>query len=70
MCAGAISHARIRRLYFAAYDAKGGAVENGVRFFSQPTCLHKPEIYGGLREHEASTLLQNFFTPLRAKPSS
>ena len=53
MCAGAISHARIRRLYFAASDAKGGAVEHGPRFFSQPTCFHAPEVFGGIREREA-----------------
>ena len=50
MCAGAISHARLRRLYFAAADPKGGAVEHGPRFFAQPTCLHAPEVYGGIRE--------------------
>ncbi len=61
MCAGAISHARLRRLYFAAPDPKGGAVEHGPRFFSQPTCLHAPEIYGGIRESEAAALLRDFF---------
>jgi tRNA(adenine34) deaminase len=65
MCAGAISHARLRRLYFAAYDRKGGAVENGPRFFSQPTCLHAPEVYGGLREREAGELLREFFRERR-----
>lgn len=61
MCAGAISFARIRRLYFGASDAKGGAVENGVRFFSQPTCHHAPEVYGGLRGSESSALLRGLF---------
>ena len=61
MCAAAISFARIRRLYFGAPDPKGGAVENGVRFFSQPTCHHAPEVYGGIRESEAATLLREFF---------
>ena len=61
MCAGAISFARIRRLYFGASDPKGGAVEHGPRFFSQPTCHHAPEIYGGLGELDASTLLKEFF---------
>ena len=61
MCAGAISHARVRRLYFAAVDPKGGAVENGPRFFSQPTCLHAPEVYGGIRESEAAAMLRGFF---------
>jgi len=61
MCAGAISHARLRRLYFAAEDLKGGAVEHGPRFFRQPTCLHAPEVYGGIRESEAAALLRGFF---------
>ena len=61
MCAAAISFARIRRVYFAAYDPKGGAVESGVRFFQQPTCHHAPEVYGGIRESEAATLLRGFF---------
>ena len=61
MCAAAISFARIRRVYFAAPDPKGGAVENGVRFFQQPTCHHAPEVYGGIREGEAATLLRGFF---------
>ena len=54
MCAAAISFARIRRLYFGAADPKGGAVENGVRFFSAPTCLHRPEVYGGIGEAVAA----------------
>jgi tRNA(adenine34) deaminase len=66
MCAGAISFARIRRLYFGAEDAKGGAVEHGPRFFSQPTCHHAPEIYGGFREGEAAGLLQDFFRARRS----
>jgi tRNA(adenine34) deaminase len=65
MCAGAISHARLRRLYFAAYDSKGGAVEHGPRFFAQPTCLHAPEVYGGFREREAAELLRAFFRERR-----
>ncbi len=65
MCAGAISHARLRRLYFAAPDPKGGAVEHGPRFFAQPTCLHAPEIYGGIRESEASRMLKAFFAGKR-----
>ena len=65
MCAGAISFARIRRLYWAAGDAKGGAVEHGPRFFSQPTCHHAPELYGGIREREAGELLRAFFQARR-----
>jgi tRNA(adenine34) deaminase len=65
MCAGAISFARIRRLYFGAADPKGGAVESGVRFFAQPTCHHKPEIYSGVGEREAATLLRDFFKARR-----
>ncbi len=65
MCAAVISFARIRRLYFGALDAKGGAVESGARFFSQPTCHHAPEIYGGLRESEAAELLKAFFAAKR-----
>jgi tRNA(adenine34) deaminase len=61
MCAGAISHARLRRVYFAAPDPKGGAVEHGGRFFTQPTCLHAPEVYGGIRESEAAAMLRAFF---------
>lgn len=61
MCAQAISFARIRRLYFAAYDAKGGGVEHGPRIFDQSTCHHKPEVYGGLRETAAADLLKSFF---------
>lgn len=65
MCAAAIAFARIRRLYFSAADPKGGAVENGPRFFNQPTCHHSPEVYGGLREVEAADLLRAFFAERR-----
>jgi tRNA(adenine34) deaminase len=65
MCAAAISLARIRRLYYGAADFKAGAVEHGVQFFSDRTCLHRPEIYGGIGEREAATLLQNFFRARR-----
>jgi tRNA(adenine34) deaminase len=65
MCAGAISFARIRRLYFGAFDPKGGAVESGVRFFGQPTCHHAPDVYSGVGEREAATLLREFFKARR-----
>ena len=65
MCTGAISLARIGRLYFGAYDPKGGAVEHGARYFSQPTCHHVPEVYGGIRESECGRLLKEFFAPFR-----
>lgn len=65
MCAAAISFARLRRLYFAAPDPKGGAVEHGARFFSQPTCHHAPEIYGGIRALEAAEMLTSFFLARR-----
>ena len=65
MCAAAISFARIRRLYFGARDEKGGAVENGVRFFSAATCHHAPEVYGGLSESESAALLRGFFERFR-----
>ena len=61
MCAGAISFARIRRLYYGAEDEKGGGVDHGVRFFSQPTCHHAPDIYGGILERQAGELLRAFF---------
>ena len=61
MCAGAISFARIERLYYGADDAKGGAVASGPRFFAQPTCHHAPEIYPGIAERDASALLRDFF---------
>ena len=65
MCAAAISFARIRRLYFAAADPKGGAVEHGTRFFSSPTCHHAPEVYGGIEEVRAAALLREFFAARR-----
>lgn len=65
MCAAAISLARIRRLYFAAYDPKGGGVEHGPRIFDQTTCHHRPEIYGGIDERRAAALLQAFFRARR-----
>jgi tRNA(adenine34) deaminase len=65
MCAGAISFARIRRLYFAAFDPKGGAVESGVRFFGQPTCHHAPDVYSGVGEREAALMLRAFFRARR-----
>src|SRR5260370_15303266 len=61
MCAAAVSFARIRRLYYGAADPKGGAVENGVKFFASPTCLHRPAGYGGLREADAAALLGRLF---------
>ena len=65
MCAGAIAHARIARLYYGAPDAKGGAVEHGPRLFTQPTCHHRPEIYSGIGEGEAAALLRGFFAERR-----
>src|SRR5262249_42529046 len=65
MCAGAISFARIRRLYYGAADPKGGAVESGVRFFTSPTCHHVPDIYPGIGEHASATLLREFFRERR-----
>ncbi|MFG1359932.1 nucleoside deaminase [Xanthobacter pseudotagetidis] len=65
MCAAAISFARIRRLYFAAADPKGGGVEHGPRFFSQATCHHAPEVYGGIAERQASEVLKAFFRERR-----
>jgi tRNA(adenine34) deaminase len=67
MCAAAIGFARIRRLYFAAYDVKGGAVEHGPRWFGQPTCHHRPEIYGGIAEAPAAALLRAFFHSRRSR---
>ncbi len=67
MCAGAISFARIRRLYFGATDDKGGAVTSGVRFFEQPTCHHAPDVYPGIAETEATELLTGFFEALRRR---
>ena len=65
MCAGAISLARIRRLYYGAADPKGGAVDSGVRFFASPTCHHIPEVYSAVGEREAATLLRDFFKARR-----
>jgi tRNA(Arg) A34 adenosine deaminase TadA len=65
MCTAAISFARIRRLYYGAADPKGGAVENGVRFFAATTCHHRPEVYGGIGESEAAALLKAFFRERR-----
>jgi tRNA(Arg) A34 adenosine deaminase TadA len=65
MCAQAIAFARIRRLYFGAYDPKGGGVEHGARIFGQPTCHHRPEVYGGIAEREAGALLKRFFQARR-----
>jgi tRNA(adenine34) deaminase len=65
MCAAAMSFARIRRLYFAAADEKGGAVEHGVRFFAAPTCHHRPDVYSGINESEAAALLKDFFRERR-----
>jgi tRNA(adenine34) deaminase len=65
MCAGAVAFARIRRLYYGAADPKGGAVDNGVKFLTSPTCHHRPDVYGGLAEAEASRLLKEFFKERR-----
>lgn len=65
MCAGAIAHARIARLYYGAPDPKGGAVEHGPRLFAQPTCHHRPEVYSGIGEAEAGELLREFFKSRR-----
>lgn len=65
MCAGAIAHARIARLYYAAPDPKGGAVEHGARVFSHPTCHHRPDITAGLGEAESAALLRSFFAAKR-----
>lgn len=65
MCAGAISHARVARLYYAAPDPKGGAVEHGARVFDHPQCLHRPEVYSGMGADEAAGLLRGFFAGRR-----
>lgn len=65
MCAAAIAFARIRRLYYGAYDPKGGGVEHGARFFSQPTCHHRPEVYGGIHEQDCGAILKEFFKDKR-----
>ncbi|MCF4097776.1 nucleoside deaminase [Maritalea mediterranea] len=66
MCAGAIAHAKLRRVYYGAEDQKGGAVDNGVRFFTSPTCHHQPEVISGIGEAEAAQLLIQFFAERRA----
>ncbi len=68
MCAAAISFARIRRLYYGAEDPKGGAVDNGVRFYTQPTCHHAPEVYSGFNETESADMLRAFFSEKRDLP--
>jgi tRNA(Arg) A34 adenosine deaminase TadA len=65
MCAGAISFARIRKVVFGAYDKKGGAVEHGPRFFTQPTCHHRPEVVGGVEETQSADMLKDFFRERR-----
>jgi tRNA(adenine34) deaminase len=65
MCAAAIAFARIRRVYYGAYDPKGGAIEHGPRWFQQPTCHHRPEVYGGIEEGRAGGLLRDFFAARR-----
>ena len=66
MCAGAIAHVRLRRLYFGAADLKAGAVEHGIRLFDQPTCHHAPEVIGGIGERQASAMLKEFFAAKRS----
>ncbi|RFB98325.1 tRNA-specific adenosine deaminase [Rhizobium leguminosarum bv. trifolii] len=68
MCAAAISFARIRRLYYGAEDPKGGGVDNGVRFYAQPTCHHVPEVYSGFNEVQAAEILRTFFSQKREVP--
>lgn len=65
MCAGAIAHARLARIYYAASDPKGGAVEHGARVFDQPQCLHRPEVYSGMGEELAAAQLRGFFQKRR-----
>ena len=65
MCAAAMSFARIRRVYYGAPDPKGGAIDNGVRFFASPTCHHRPEVYGGISEAASAALLRGFFAARR-----
>jgi tRNA(Arg) A34 adenosine deaminase TadA len=65
MCAGAIAHAKIARLYYAADDPKGGAIAHGPRFFAQPTCHHRPEVYAGIGGDEAAGQLREFFAERR-----
>ena len=66
MCAGAIAQARVARLYYGAADPKGGGVDHGPRLFRQPTCHHRPEVYGGIDETRCAALLKDFFAGLRA----
>ncbi|MBB3521327.1 cytosine deaminase [Rhizobium sp. BK456] len=68
MCAAAISFARIRRLYYGAEDPKGGGVDNGVRFYAQPTCHHAPEVYSGFNEVQSADILRTFFSQKREAP--
>ncbi|MBB2754810.1 UNVERIFIED_ORG: cytosine deaminase [Rhizobium aethiopicum] len=68
MCAAAISFARIRRLYYGAEDPKGGGVDNGVRFYAQPTCHHVPEVYSGFNEVQSAEILRTFFSQKREAP--
>ncbi|MBB4115682.1 cytosine deaminase [Rhizobium sp. BK226] len=68
MCAAAISFARIRRLYYGAEDPKGGGVDNGVRFYAQPTCHHAPEVYSGFNEVQSAEILRRFFSQRREMP--
>ena len=65
MCAGAVSHARLRRVIYGAYDPKGGGVDHGAKVFSQPTCHHRPEVAGGIDAQRAETLLKDFFAARR-----
>ena len=65
MCAAAMSFARIRRVYYGAPDPKGGAIDNGARFFASPTCHHRPEVYGGISEATSAALLRGFFEARR-----
>lgn len=65
MCAAALSFARLRRLYFGAYDPKGGGVEHGGRFYAQPTCHHRPDVFGGIAEQDCAQLLREFFRERR-----
>lgn len=65
MCAGAIGHARLAKLYYGASDPKGGAVEQGARVFDQPQCLHRPEIYSGIGAQQAAEMLRSFFQARR-----
>ena len=67
MCAGTISHARIRRVYFGAVDEKGGAIVSGVQFFNAPTCHHAPEVYAGIGEKQSAEMLKSFFETKRVR---